>query len=152
MRHRKTTPKLGRKPDERVRLLRNLVTSVIIHERIVTSPAKARAARSMVEKIITRGRVDSVHARRTVARHVYGAEAVQKVFNVLGPRYAQRPGGYTRLLKLGPRMGDAAEATILEFVDSPIAFKPEEKDKKAKEKKDRKEKKSPLKESKEPKA
>lgn len=155
MRHRKTTPKLGRKPDARVRLLRNLVTSVIIHERVITSPAKARAARSMVEKIITRGRVDSLHARRTVARLVYGAEAVRKVFNELGPRYAQRPGGYTRLLKLGPRMGDAAEATILEFVDSPIAFKPEEKDKKdkkAREKKDRKEKKNPLKESKEPKA
>ncbi len=150
MRHRKTTPKLGRKPEERVRLLRNLVTSVIMHERVVTSGAKARAARSLVEKIITRGRIDTVHARRTVAGQVYGAEAVKKVFNELGPRYAQRPGGYTRLLKLGPRMGDAAEAFILEFVDSPIAFKPEVKEKK--EKKDRKEKKNPLKESKEPKA
>ncbi len=151
MRHRKTTPKLGRKPEERVRLLRNLVTSVIIHERVVTSEAKARAARSMVEKIVTRGRTDTVHARRTVARHVYGAEAVKKVFNELGPRYAQRPGGYTRLMKLGPRVGDAGEAVILEFVDSPVAFKPVEKDSK-KEKKDRKETKSPLKESREPKA
>jgi len=148
MRHRKTTPKLGRKPEERVKLLRNLVTSVIIHERVVTSEAKARAARSMVEKIVTRGRTDTVHARRMVARHVYGAEAVRKVFNELGPRYAQRPGGYTRLMKLGPRAGDAGEAVIIEFVDSPVAFKPSEKESR-KEKKDRRETRSLLKESRE---
>ncbi len=141
MRHRKTTPKLGRKPDERVRLLRNLVTSLIIHERVVTSPAKARAARSMVEKIVSRGRTDTLHARRIVARAVYGSEAVRKVFSDLGPRYVERPGGYTRILKLGSRMGDAAEACILEFVDSPTAFKPEDK-KGSKDKKEKKEKKA----------
>jgi large subunit ribosomal protein L17 len=142
MRHRKTTPKLGRKPEERARLLRNLVTSIIMHERVTTSPAKARAARSLVERIVTRGRTDTLHDRRMVARMVYGSEAVRKVFNELGPRYAQRPGGYTRILKLGPRFGDAAEACILEFVDSPVAFKPEEKEKKAREKKEKKEKKA----------
>ncbi len=121
MRHRKTTPKLGRKPDARVRLLRNLVTSLVIEERVTTSLAKARAARSLSEKIITKGKKDTVHSRRMVARMVYGSKAVQKIFNELGPRYKDRPGGYTRLLKLGPRRGDAAEAVILELVDSPAS-------------------------------
>jgi len=121
MRHRKTTPKLGRKPDARVRLLRNLVTSLVIEERVTTSLAKARAARSLSEKIITKGKKDTVHSRRMVARMVYGSKAVQKIFNELGPRYKDRPGGYTRLLRLGPRRGDAAEAVILELVDSPAS-------------------------------
>jgi large subunit ribosomal protein L17 len=121
MRHRKTTPKLGRKPDARVRLLRNLVTSLVIEERVTTSLAKARAARSLSEKIITKGKKDTVHSRRMVARMVYGSKAVQKIFNELGPRYKDRPGGYTRLLRLGPRKGDAAEEVILELVDSPAS-------------------------------
>jgi len=122
MRHRKKIAKLGRKPEARRRLLRNLVTSLIMEERITTSLARAKAARSAVEKIITKGRVDSVHARRQVAKYVYGSKVVQKVFNELGPRYADRNGGYTRILKLGPRRGDAAEACILELVDSPVEF------------------------------
>jgi|WetSurMetagenome_2_1015567.scaffolds.fasta_scaffold02112_2 large subunit ribosomal protein L17 len=146
MRHRKTTPKLGYKRDQRARLLRNLVTSLIIHERITTSPAKARATRSIAEKIITRGKNDTLHSRRQVASFIYGAEAVRKIFNELGPRYAQRPGGYTRTMKLGPRAGDAAEACVLELVDSSVAFKPKEKEKgrkdKDQEKKEKKQKKS----------
>jgi large subunit ribosomal protein L17 len=138
MRHRKTTPKLGYKRDERARLLRNMVTSLVIHERITTSSAKARATRSLAEKIVTKGRNDTVAARRQVAGMVYGAEAVRKIFTELGPRYRERPGGYTRIMKLGPRHGDAAEACILEFVDSPIAFKPKDKEKKGK--KDKKDK------------
>lgn len=130
MRHRKKTPKLGRKPDARKRMLRSLVTSLIIEERITTSPGKAKAARSQAEKIITKGREDTVHSRRLVAGAVYGSEAVRKVFNVLGPRYADRPGGYTRILKLGPRHGDAAEACILELVDSPGSVIAPAKDKK----------------------
>ncbi len=122
MRHRKKIAKLGRKPEARRRMLRNLVTSLIMEERITTSQARAKAARSAVEKIITKGRVDSVHARRQVAKYVYGSKVVQKVFNELGPRYADRNGGYTRILKLGPRRGDAAEACILELVDSPVEF------------------------------
>jgi len=121
MRHRKTTPKLGRKPDARVRLLRNLVTSLFIEERVTTSLAKARAARSLSEKIITKGKKDTVHSRRQVAGMVYGSKAVQKIFNELGPRYKDRPGGYTRILRLGPRKGDAAEAVILELIDSPAS-------------------------------
>ena len=120
MRHRKKIAKLGRKPAARKRMLRNLVTSLILEERVTTSLARAKAARSAAEKIITKGRKDSVHARRHVARLVYGSKTVQKIFNELGPRYADRDGGYTRILKLGPRRGDAAEACILELVDSTI--------------------------------
>jgi len=119
MRHRKTTPKLGRKKDARTRMLRNLVTSLFLEERVVTSQARAKAARSLAERIITKGKNDTVHSRRLVAGMVYGSIAVKKVFNELGLRYAERPGGYTRLVKLGPRHGDAAEAVILELVDSP---------------------------------
>ncbi len=122
MRHRKKIAKLGRKPEARRRMLRNLVTSLIMEERITTSLARAKAARSAAEKIITKGRKDSVHARRQVAKYVYGSKVVQKVFNELGPRYADRNGGYTRIFKLGPRKGDAAEACILELVDSPVEF------------------------------
>jgi large subunit ribosomal protein L17 len=119
MRHRKTTPRLSRTRAERERLLRNMVTSLVLEERIRTSLAKAKAARSRAEKVITRGKKDTLHARRLVARKVYGSEAVQKIFNELGPRYRDRPGGYTRILKLGNRYGDAAEECILELVDSP---------------------------------
>lgn len=120
MRHRKKVAKLGRKPDARKRMLRNLITSLVMEERVRTSLARAKAARSAAEKIITRGRKDTVHARRLVAGSVYGSRAVQKIFNELGPRYADRQGGYTRILKLGPRRGDAAEEVILELVDSPV--------------------------------
>jgi large subunit ribosomal protein L17 len=119
MRHRKTTPKLGRTRDARTRMLRNLVTSLFITERVVTSQARAKAAQSLAERIITKGKNDTVHSRRLVAGMVYGSIAVKKVFNELGLRYADRPGGYTRLVKLGPRHGDAAEAVVLELVDSP---------------------------------
>ncbi len=119
MRHRKTTPKLGRNKAARTRMLRNLVTSLFLEEKVVTSQARAKAARSLAERIITKGKKDTVHSRRLVAGMVYGSDAVKKVFNELGPRYADRPGGYTRLIKLGPRKGDAAEAVILELVDSP---------------------------------
>ncbi len=122
MRHRKKIAKLGRKPEARRRMLRNLVTSLIMEERITTSLARAKAARSAAEKIITKGRKDSLHARRHVAKYVYGSKVVQKVFNELGPRYVDRNGGYTRILKLGPRKGDAAEACILELLDSPVEF------------------------------
>ncbi|MCK5786770.1 MAG: 50S ribosomal protein L17 [Candidatus Sabulitectum sp.] len=119
MRHRKTTPKLGRKKDARTRMLRNLVTSLFLEERVVTSHARAKATRSLAERIITKGKKDTVHSRRIVAGMVFGSVAVKKIFNELGPRYADRPGGYTRIIKLGPRHGDAAEAVILELVDSP---------------------------------
>jgi len=127
MRHRKKTPKLGRKPEARRRMLRSIVTSLILEERITTSLARAKAARQEAEKIITRGRKDSVHARRLVAGRLFGSRAVKKVFEELGPRYADRNGGYTRILKLGPRKGDGAESCILELVDSPVEVSSESK-------------------------
>ena len=123
MRHRKTTPKLGRNRAARTRMLRNLVTSLLLEEKVVTSQARAKATKSLAERIITKGKTDTVHSRRQVAGMIYGSDAVKKVFNELGPRYAERPGGYTRLIKLGPRHGDAAEAVILELVDSPVKGK-----------------------------
>jgi len=104
-------------------MLRNLVTSLIIEERVTTSLARAKVARSLAERIITKGRADTVHSRRQVAAMVYGSDAVKKVFNELGPRFTTRPGGYTRILRLGPRAGDAAEAVILELVDAPAVDK-----------------------------
>ena len=118
MRHRNTTHRLGMNRDGRKRLVRNMVTSLILHERIRTSLARARAVRSAAEKAITRGKTDTLHSRRLVARMVYGSDAVRKIFEELGPRYSERPGGYTRILKLGPRKGDAAEECILELVES----------------------------------
>jgi large subunit ribosomal protein L17 len=123
MRHRKTTPKLSRTKDARTRMLRNLVTSLIVEERVTTSLVRAKAARSLAERIITKGKNDTVHSRRQVAGMVYGSDAVKKVFNDLGPRFNQRPGGYTRILRLGHRSGDAAEAVILELVDAPAVEK-----------------------------
>ena len=123
MRHRKTTPKLSRTKDARTRMLRNLVTSLIVEERVTTSLVRAKAARSLAERIITKGKNDTVHSRRQVAGMVYGSDAVKKVFNDLGPRFNQRPGGYTRIHRLGHRTGDAAEALILELVDAPAVEK-----------------------------
>ena len=134
MRHRKTTPKLGRSRDARKRLIRNMVTSLILEERVRTSHAKARAVRSRAEKVITRGRNDTVHSRRMVARMVYGSRAVQKVFDVLGPRFADRPGGYTRILKLGHRFGDAAEECVLELIGAPAPESKSQSDKQKKSK------------------
>lgn len=119
MRHRKTTPKLGRKPAARRRMLRSLITSLILEERIKTSLGKAKATRSAAEKIISKAKKDTLHSRRMAAASVYGSIALKKLFEELGPRYTDRPGGYTRILKLGQRQGDGAEECILELVDSP---------------------------------
>ena len=132
MRHRKTNPKLGRKPAARRRMLRSLVTSLILEERIKTSLGKAKAARSAAEKLISKSKIDTLHSRRTTAASVYGSIALKKLFEEIGPRYTDRPGGYTRILKLGPRKGDGAEECILELVDSPGSVI--EQDKKTKKK------------------
>ena len=108
--------RLGRKPSHRKALHRNMVTSLIKHERIETTQAKAKEIRRTAEKLVTRAKVDSVHNRRIVAKTVYEKDAVNKLFTEVGPRFASRPGGYTRILKLGKRSGDAAEMVILEFL------------------------------------
>jgi len=108
--------KLGRTSAHRNALFRNQLASLIDRERIITTLPKAKELRPQIERLITLARTDSVHNRRQAARVVDEA-MVTKLFGTLGPRFAERPGGYTRIVKLGPRRGDAAEVAILEFVD-----------------------------------
>ncbi len=119
MRHRKDHRKLSRTHSHRRALLRNLVTSLIQHERIETTLAKAKEARRVGERMITFAKRGDLSARRHVARYVHGPENVRKLFETVAPWYATRQGGYTRILKLGRRLGDAGEMALLEFVKSP---------------------------------
>ncbi len=141
MRHRVAHRKLGRTTEHRISLLRNLAASLFIHERIRTTLAKAKELRPFAERLITLSKKDSLHARRQALRIMVHKEAVTKLFRDLSARFADRPGGYTRILKLGPRRGDGAPMAYIELVD--FAFAPEKKDKKdAASKKDRSEAKS----------
>src|SRR3954471_4046989 len=117
MRHQKTRHKLSRSSSHRKSLLRNLVKEVIDHERIKTTEAKAKAAKPEVEKLITLAKRGDLHARRQ-ALSTLGQDkfVVHKLFEEVAPRYADRPGGYTRILKLGPRRSDATELVYLELV------------------------------------
>ncbi|MRH44862.1 50S ribosomal protein L17 [Aquibacillus halophilus] len=114
--------KLGRTTDQRMALLRSLATDLIIHERLETTEAKAKELRSVVEKMITLGKRGDLHARRQAASFLYNAEAnenedvIQKLFTDIAARYDERQGGYTRVLKLGPRRGDGADMAIIELV------------------------------------
>lgn len=112
---------LSRRAGHRKALIKNMVTSLFKYERITTTKAKAQEVRKAAEKMVTRAKVDSVHNRRQIARVITDGDILKKVFTVLGPRYEKRPGGYTRILKLGRRFGDAAEMVILELVDRPEA-------------------------------
>jgi len=96
------------------------VAALFRHERIRTTRAKALAVRRRAEKMITRAKNDSLHSRRIIARRLHDPAVLAKLFNVLGPRFQSRPGGYTRVLKLGPRFGDASEMVILELLDRPV--------------------------------
>jgi large subunit ribosomal protein L17 len=122
MRHNIAGYKLGRSTAERKSLFRNLIRDLYIHERIVTTEAKARAVRSDAEKLITkakRGLADGgnrVHAQRQVVSYLNDKTVAKKVFDELAPRYQDRPGGYVRILKLGKRLGDAADMAVLELV------------------------------------
>lgn len=117
MRHHKAGRKLNRTYAHRVAMLENMVISLIRHERITTTHPKAKEARRMVEKVITLGKKDTLHSRRQAFRIVQDEAIVKKVFDVLGPRFANRPGGYTRIMKVGFRHGDNAPMSILEFVE-----------------------------------
>jgi large subunit ribosomal protein L17 len=120
VRHRKAGSKLKRDIGARRALLRGLVTNVIEEERITTTVPKAKAAKPLVEKMITLAKKDSLHARRLAASYLLKPEAVQKLFEKLGPRFNQRNGGYTRIVKLGWRKGDGAETAKLELVGSEL--------------------------------
>jgi large subunit ribosomal protein L17 len=117
MRHRVSGRKLGRTTSHRRAMFRNQLASLIEHERIRTTLHKARELRPLAEKMITQGKRDSLHARRLVRRWVEDRALIKKLFDDIAPRFAERPGGYTRIVKLGPRLGDAAEMAILELVE-----------------------------------
>ncbi|MBZ4645204.1 MAG: large subunit ribosomal protein [Petroclostridium sp.] len=110
------TRKLGRPTDHRIAMLRNLVTSVLEHGRIETTEARAKEVRSMTEKMITLGKEGSLHARRQALAYITKEDVVKKLFDEIAPKYADRQGGYTRVIKMGPRRGDAAEMAIIELV------------------------------------
>lgn len=148
MRHRVAHRKLGRTTEHRISLLRNLAASLFIHERIRTTLAKAKELRPFAERLITLSKKDSLHARRQAFRIMVHKEAVTKLFRDLSARFADRPGGYTRILKLGPRRGDGAPMAYIELVD--FAFAPGKKE--AASKKDRPEAKSKVVDEPEPEA
>jgi len=116
MRHGMANRKLGRTSAHRNALFRNQLTSLIDKERIITTLPKAKELRPQVERLVTLGKNDSVHNRRQAGRVVADDSLIAKLFDTLGPRFSERPGGYTRIIKLGTRRGDAAEMAILEFV------------------------------------
>jgi large subunit ribosomal protein L17 len=120
MRHGKSGYKLKRDLGARQALLRSLVTNVIEYERIVTTPPKAKAAKPLVEKMITLAKQDTLHSRRQAAAFLSTPAAVQKLFDKLGTRFGQRNGGYTRIVRLGWRKGDGAEQVMLELVGSEL--------------------------------
>ena len=118
MRHNRTLRKFSRTQAHRNMMYRNLVTSLFKHERIQTTAPKAKEARAVAERLITFAKKGDLHSRRIAARKVNEPVVLQKLFAEIGPRYAERPGGYTRIMRVGPRHGDNAELVILELVDS----------------------------------
>lgn len=117
MRHGKKVNHLGRTAPHRKALMANMASSLIIHKRITTTVAKAKALRTYVEPLITKGKDATTHNQRTVFAYLKDKEAVKELFNVVGDKVATRQGGYTRILKLGNRMGDNAEMAFIELVD-----------------------------------
>lgn len=126
MRHRKAGYKLQRDVSARRALLRGLTTSVILEDRIVTTVTKAKAVRPVVDKMITLGKRDSLHSRRQAAAFLNTPAAVKKLFDTLGPRFSQREGGYTRIIRLSNRKGDGAEQAMLEILGSELKKRSEE--------------------------
>jgi large subunit ribosomal protein L17 len=125
MRHLKRTAKLGRTHEHRNAMLANLVCSLIKHKRVTTTVAKAKAARSVAEKMVTLGKHGTIHHRRLAAARLHQEEAVQILFNEIAPLQKERPGGYTRIIRLHQRNGDAAELAILEWLEEEKAAKEE---------------------------
>ena len=121
MKHRIAGRKLGRSTEHRLALLRNMSTSLFAAERIRTTLGKAKELRPFAERLVTLAKRETLHARRQVLRHIHDRAVVGKLFDTLSARYAQRPGGYTRIVRLGPRRGDSAEMAILELVGAEVA-------------------------------
>ena len=133
MRHKYAGYKLKRPVDSRNSLLRNLTTSVIEQERIITTVPKAKAVRPWVEKMITLAKEDTLHSRRQAAAILRNPASVKKLFDTLGTRFGQRNGGYTRITHLGPRKGDGAEQAMLELVGSELVKRAAERAKRKEE-------------------
>ena len=133
MRHGRGGFKLKRDVAARDSLLRGLVTSVIEEERIITTVPKAKAAKPLVEKMITLAKEDTLHARRQAAAFLRTPDSVKKLFDKLGTRFGQRNGGYTRVVRLGPRKGDGAEQAMLELVGSELVKRAAERAKRREE-------------------
>ena len=123
MRHQRSGKKLGRDSAHRRSLYANLASNLIEHERIKTTLTKAKAVKPIAEQMITLGRRGDIHARRQAVAFLGSKDIVHKLFDEIGPRYAERPGGYSRIVRIGPRQGDAAEMVYLELVDTPLVFK-----------------------------
>jgi len=117
MRHLKVINHLGRTSSHRKSMLANMATSLILHKRITTTTAKAKALRTFIEPLITKSKEDSTHSRRVVFSHLKDKTAVAELFREVSPKIGERPGGYTRILKIGNRLGDNADMCILELVD-----------------------------------
>jgi large subunit ribosomal protein L17 len=120
MRHLNQGRKLGRTTAHRKALLRNLATALLEHERIITTEPKAKELRRVADKLVTLGKRGNLHARRQALQVVRSNAVVQKLFNEIAPRFVGRHGGYTRILRLGYRPGDAAAMAVIELVDTPI--------------------------------
>jgi len=129
MRHMKAGKKLGRTGTHRRAMFRNMVTSLLQHERIVTTEGKSKEAGRLTEKMITLGKRGDLHARRQAVSFIKSNEVVKKLFSELAERYRSRDGGYTRVLKLEPRAGDNAPMAMVELVDRPMVVQPEKADK-----------------------
>ena len=117
MRHNKNFNHLGRQAGHRKAMLSNMASSLILHKRIETTVAKAKAVQQFVEPLVTKSKEDTTHSRRVVFSYLKQKEAVTELFRTIAPKIAERPGGYTRILKTGFRLGDAADMCIIEFVD-----------------------------------
>ena len=117
MRHNKAVNHLGRKSGHRKALLANMASSLILHKRIITTEAKAKALKPYVEPLITKSKEDTTHNRRVVFSYLKDKNAVSELFRTIAPKIADRPGGYLRILHVGFRQGDAAEMALIEFVD-----------------------------------
>ncbi len=123
MRHGKAHRKLGRKPEHRKAMFANMAAALIKHEQIMTTLPKAKELRPVVEKLVTLGKRGDLHARRQAIAQVRDVPMVKKLFEVLGPRYKDRNGGYTRVIKAGFRYGDSAPVAVIEFVDRDVDAK-----------------------------
>jgi large subunit ribosomal protein L17 len=124
MRHNKSGRRLGRNSSHRAAMMRNMVTSLIEHEKITTTVTRAKELRKLADKMITLGKRGDLHARRQVMQVIRDRKVVGKLFEMVGPRYQERPGGYTRILKTGNRLGDNAPICIIELVEEEFTPRP----------------------------